>query len=118
MPDEEKFDGVNWIPWSKWIKITARLRGAHGYLDGTIPRPKAPPQPSESAGAEDVELPADSTEWMSKSPSINEWTIRDAWIIGLLLYNTKNPIGLGMNLDGTGAEAWKSLEDQYAVTSD
>ncbi len=119
MPDEDKFDGVNWIPWSKWIKITSRLRGAHGYLDGTIPRPAEPSKPSESpADAADIPLPPDSTEWMSMRPSINEWILRDAWIMGLLLYNTKNPIGLGMNLDGTGAEAWKSLEDQYAVTSD
>jgi hypothetical protein len=51
------------------------------------------------------------------NPSLDEWTIRDAWAMGLLLYNCTNPIGLGMKSDGTAAEAWKSLKDLYAVQS-
>ena len=35
-PDNEKFDGTNWITWSKNILIAAHMREAYGYLTGTI----------------------------------------------------------------------------------
>jgi len=35
-PDNEKFDGMNWIAWSENILIAAHMRGASGYLNGTI----------------------------------------------------------------------------------
>jgi len=38
-PDNEKFDGTNWITWSKSILIAACIRGAYGYLTGTIKKP-------------------------------------------------------------------------------
>jgi hypothetical protein len=44
--------------------------------------------------------------------------MRDAWARALLLYNTKNAVGLGLKLDGTAAEAWKSLTSQYKISSD
>jgi hypothetical protein len=44
--------------------------------------------------------------------------MHDAWARALLLYNTKNAIGLGLKLDGTAAEAWTSLTSQYKISSD
>jgi len=35
-PVDEKFDGTNWITWNENILIAARMRGAYGYLTGTI----------------------------------------------------------------------------------
>ena len=52
------------------------------------------------------------------SPSGTEWAIRDVWACTLLLYNTKNAVGLGLKLDGTATEAWTSLISQYKVSSD
>ena len=37
--------------------------------------------------------------------------------MGLLIYNVKNSVGLGVRMEGTAAEAWKSLTDQYHVMS-
>ena len=36
----------------------------------------------------------------------------------VLIYNIKNPVGLGVQMEGTAAEAWKSLTDQYHITSE
>jgi len=33
--------------------------------------------------------------------------------MGLLIYNTTDPLGLGININGTAAEAWKSYLDTY-----
>jgi len=38
--------------------------------------------------------------------------------MALLIYNTKNPIGLGIYIEGSAAEAWKSYKDIYEVVSD
>ena len=116
--DENKFDGTNWIGWNNAITIAARLRGARGYLEGTIPKPPIAPPTLPTAQAVAVSLPPEPTAWMSKTPSDDEWELRDAWTMGLLIYNIKNPVGLGVKLDGTAAEAWKSLTDQYQVTSE
>ena len=44
--------------------------------------------------------------------------MRDAWAHALLLYNTKNAVGLGLRLDSTAAEVWNSLTSQYKVSPD
>ena len=44
--------------------------------------------------------------------------MHDAWAHALLLYNTKNAIGLGLKLNSTAPEAWTSLTSQYKVSSD
>jgi len=36
----------------------------------------------------------------------------------LLIYNTKNPVGLEINMEGIATEAWKSYKDGYKVASD
>jgi hypothetical protein len=95
------------------------------YLDGTISKPEETsptptittvPTAEESEVATTTTAP-ESTPWYSLTPSLDEWTIRDAWAMGLLLYNCANPVGLGMSSDGTAAEAWKSLKDLYGVQS-
>jgi len=37
--------------------------------------------------------------------------------MGLLLFNTKDAIGRGINIDGTAAEAWQSYIDIYKNAS-
>jgi len=38
--------------------------------------------------------------------------------LGLLLINTKNPAGLGIDIDGTAAEAWTLYINTYEKASD
>jgi len=57
------------------------------------------------------------TPWSSTLPSLKEWTNRNAWTMGLLLFNTKDAVGRGINIDGTAAEAWQSYIDIYENAS-
>lgn len=109
-PEEAHFDGTNYTTFKNRILIAARAQGAHGYLDGTIGKP--------DIGITDTKVEVKPTEWSSKTPSLEEWEERDAWTLGLIIYNTKNPVGLGINMDGTAAKAWTTLTKNYGVFSE
>jgi len=79
-------------------------KGFFGYLDGTILCPTSPPDPK---------TPIPKTTWDLESPTLKKWRLHDAWTLGLLIFNTKNPAGLGINIDGTATEAWTSYIDIY-----
>jgi len=96
-----------------------------GYLDGTTQKPTETPLstsiPIESAGSttdSTTTTPRISTEWYSKTPSLEEWEVRDAWALGLLIFNTMNPVALGVVTTKTAADAWTSLTQNYAITTD
>ena len=120
--DTEKLDGANFATWEQLILIVATSRGVLGYLKGTITNPAPPTSPTAaltySPGPLELPLPDDPTLWYSTNPFVAKWAMCDAWVRALLLYNTKNPIGLGLKLDGTAAEAWTSLTSQYKIMSD
>ncbi|XP_006457025.1 hypothetical protein AGABI2DRAFT_79218, partial [Agaricus bisporus var. bisporus H97] len=121
--DTAKFNGMNWVTWKGLIKIAAELRGVYRYLDGSIQNPTGvvipnpltvplpPSTPAEGASptqtVTQLPPPAD-TPWESLFPSPSEWRVRNAWAMGLLIYNTSDPVGLGINISGTAADAWKS----------
>ncbi|CAA7270906.1 unnamed protein product [Cyclocybe aegerita] len=128
-PEAEKFDGANWLQWSKAILVTTRLRGACKYLEGTIPNlaahPLAAPIPPSPLTTTPVVTTttappptAAPTPWTYTSPTAEEWNIHNAWAMGLLTWNVKNAVGLGVKTDGTAAQAWTSLKLQYKTTSD
>lgn len=133
--DNDKFDGTNWVAWSNLIRIAAEVRGAMGYLEGTIPNPTTVPAiiitpPTTTASTTSTSLSPTSTapitststsidtSWESPNPTEAEWKVRNAWAKGLLIFNIKNPIGLGINIAGTAAEAWKSYVEIYEAGSD
>ena len=109
LPMKEKFDGSNWTEWKELIISAAKFCGVMGYLDGTIPRPATP---SPSTDLSNVPIPMMPTiYWESKRPSQDEWEQHNVYAQGLIVLNIKNPVGHGVNLDGTAAESWKSLTD-------
>ncbi|KAG6858585.1 hypothetical protein C0991_001613, partial [Blastosporella zonata] len=87
-PDDQQFDGDNYIAFRDRALLAARARGALNYLNGTITKP-SPPSPGTTTTT------TESTPWTSHTPSLEEWEVRDAWALSLLIYNTKNPVGLG-----------------------
>lgn len=101
-PEDTHFDGTNYTTFKNRVLIAARARGARGYLNGTIQKPSSTSDTKP-------------TEWPSKSPSLEEWEERDAWTLGLIVYNTRNSVGLGIKMDGTATEAWKTLTENYGV---
>ena len=117
-PEEVHFDGTNYLTFKSRVLIAARARGAQGYLDGSIIKPKVTVDEDNKDRKEDPKAEYKPTKWSSKNPSLEEWEERDAWTLGLITYNTKNPVGLGIHMDGTAAEAWKALTDNYGVFSE
>jgi len=57
------------------------------------------------------------TPWDSLNPTPSEWKVRNAWGMGLLIYNTTDPLRLRININGTAAEAWKLYLDIYNMPS-
>ncbi|KAF8893476.1 hypothetical protein BD779DRAFT_1435789, partial [Infundibulicybe gibba] len=113
--DAQKFDGTNWVCWSGRIKIAAEMYGVDNYLYGKTSRPLLNISATSSQMRTDpAQLPTQPTltPWTSANPCPEEWKMRDAWTMGLLIFNIKNPIGLGVKMDGTSAQAWESLVNQ------
>jgi len=51
------------------------------------------------------------------TPLEEEWDSRDNWVKALLLYNTKNPISLGIKTKGSAAEAWTFYIKRYKIST-
>ncbi|KAG6862453.1 hypothetical protein C0991_011519 [Blastosporella zonata] len=120
-PDDQQFDGDNYIAFRDRALLAARARGALGYLNGTITKPPLSTPTSTAEDKDTIPTPSttsETTPWTSNKPSLEEWEARDAWALSLLIYNTKNPIGLGVNMAGTAAEAWRALSDEYDCASE
>src|SRR5277367_4319771 len=116
MTTEEKFDGSNWTEWKETIIAAVKSRSVMGYLEGSIVRP---PTPSESSDPTNVPLPMTPTVyWGLKNPTQDEWEQRNAYAQGLISLNVKNPVGHGVNLDGTAADSWRSLTEIQDKVSD
>ncbi|KAJ7086552.1 hypothetical protein C8R44DRAFT_566405, partial [Mycena epipterygia] len=109
LPDEEKFDGIAYSGFKAKMNVLAKARGMGGYLNGTIKSPSAPAAPAAGAPAQTVALPPDPTPIYSPNPSYDEWVHRDAFAMAMVVLNVKNPVGLGLKVDGTAADAMKSL---------
>ncbi|KAG6838350.1 hypothetical protein C0991_012403, partial [Blastosporella zonata] len=124
-PDDQQFDGDNYVIFRDRALLAARARGALGYLTGTILKPDDTttiPPTTKSGTTNPVPFPTptttEPTPWTSHTPSPEEWEVRDAWALSLLIYNTKNPIGLGVNMAGTAAAAWQALSNEYDCASE
>jgi hypothetical protein len=112
LAEASKFNRSNWVAWKGLVTIAANLRSAFGYLDGSTPRPSPIPQsvplPASPTTANTMTASATTptsttlpeSSWESTTPSLTEWKVRDAWALGLLVYNTIDPVGLGINISG------------------
>jgi len=123
--EDKKFNRDNFYAFRTLVLTAVRAHRVIGYLDGTTQKPTETPLstsiPIESAGSttdSTTTTPRISTEWYSKTPSLEEWKVRDAWALGLLIFNTMNPIALGVVTTKTAADAWTSLTQNYAITTD
>ena len=130
--DASKFNGMNWITWRSNIQITADFKSVTGYLDGSILRPSLQPQqsppappsiPSSSPSPVVLQTSLTSstpieTPWDSLNPTSLEWKVCNTWAMGLLIHNTTDPLRLGININRTAAEAWKSYLNTYNMPSE
>ena len=86
------------------IKVAVISRGVYRYLDRSIKQPLS---------VSTLTKPSAEILWDYDLLSLKEWTICDVWTLGLLMFNTKNPIGQGINIDSTAAQAWTLYINNY-----
>ncbi|KIK50845.1 hypothetical protein GYMLUDRAFT_141230, partial [Collybiopsis luxurians FD-317 M1] len=102
-PEDRQLNGLsNWALFRDHLKSVARATGLSGYIDGTI---AAPTPPSTNLQGP---LPA-PTPVNSRSPSLEEWELRDARIAGIIYQNIKDPRSLGVTQDMTAQAMWTQL---------
>ncbi|KAJ7339191.1 hypothetical protein DFH08DRAFT_1014072 [Mycena albidolilacea] len=110
LPDGEKFDGTGYSGYKTKIQALAKAHGLGGYLDGTIQKPS----PMTAGGtAQSTMLPPEPTSIYSTTPSYDEWVHCDAIATALLVLNIKNPVGLGLKVDGSAHKAMQSLDNNH-----
>ena len=88
-----------------------------GYLDRTIKNPsisKLPALPLLSPKAL-ISITTTEMNWESLTPTPNKWNVWNAWVMALLIYNTKNSVGLRINIDSSAADAWKSYKRKHLI---
>ncbi|KAG6870455.1 hypothetical protein C0992_013330 [Termitomyces sp. T32_za158] len=115
LPMEKRFDGSNWSTFKTIITEAARGRGLLDYFNGTI----ADPGTKEESDSKRAVVPETSTTWWGASnPTPDEWKQWDAYARSMIILNVINPIGAGVNLDGTAAQAWESLTKIHNARTD
>ncbi|KAG6862970.1 hypothetical protein C0991_009114, partial [Blastosporella zonata] len=108
MASKDQFTGNNWMKFKTKLISAARGRGLGGYLDGTLTKLS----PSITTMSTMV-----TTWWGSLTLTLEEWEQRDAFAMSMVALNVENPIGRGVKLNGSAAEAWKSLTDIHNIKS-
>ncbi|KAK1217097.1 hypothetical protein PQX77_020243 [Marasmius sp. AFHP31] len=107
-----------WVAFKREVLLQVGAKGMVGYLDGEIARPKLPkttkqlstespnsadtdsakatpaPTPSTTPAQPAVVLP---TQFFSTTPSVEEWDARDRWVASVIISNTVDPIGIGID---------------------
>ncbi|KAJ7607278.1 hypothetical protein DFH06DRAFT_938152, partial [Mycena polygramma] len=110
LPDGEKFDGTKLLAFKTTLFALAKARGVLAYLDGTMVDPSPTPLPDGTTPTpETTTLPPDPTPIYSMTPSPAEYKHRDAFTYAMVVLNSKNPVGLGIKLDGSAYDAMKSI---------
>ena len=94
--NKNKFNRTNQLFQKQMIKVAVISRGVYRYLNGSIKQPLS---------AFTSTKPFAEILWNYDLLSLKEWTICDVWTLGLLMFNTKNPVGQGINIDSTAAQA-------------
>jgi hypothetical protein len=75
--ESAKFDRSNWVTWSGLIKIAAELRGAFGYLDGSINNPSA--TTPDLTSPQNVPLPSSPIAQTTMSPGQPPTIVNTSW---------------------------------------
>ncbi|KAJ7323364.1 hypothetical protein DFH08DRAFT_753022, partial [Mycena albidolilacea] len=101
MPEADRFNGSNFTKFDSMLIAGAKARGVIGYLNGTITKPPPPVGP--------VPYTTVATPWYSRTPSEEEWEMRDGYTQSMVITNVENPIGYGITNSMTAAEAYKAL---------
>ena len=117
---ESMFNGTNYFSFKDQVVLVAKLKSVLGYLNGTIKNPSNATKSSPDESPENLIVDATlaPTKWWSTSLSLDKWEIHNAWALALIVYNTKNPVRLGLKMSRNVAEAWETLKKAYRTILD
>ncbi|KAK7468258.1 hypothetical protein VKT23_002767 [Stygiomarasmius scandens] len=108
LPDDEKFDGENWVSWEESITRLGTRKGLQLYWKGDIVIPQH---------VEAGQIP-NSTPVNDRNPNYFEYEIRENVAISTLLENIKNPSALGFDTKGkTSKDLWGWLKEEFESVS-
>ncbi|KAF5387206.1 hypothetical protein D9757_006882 [Collybiopsis confluens] len=109
-PEDKQLVGLNnWAVFRDHVKSVARSAGLNGYLDGTI---SAPIPVATAPNVAPVVTPVNS-----RTPTPEEWELRDACLAGIVFQNIKDPRSIGVTQDMTSNVMWIALTDEYENSS-
>ncbi|KAF5389240.1 hypothetical protein D9757_003484 [Collybiopsis confluens] len=109
-PEDKQLIGLsNWAVFRDHVKSVARSAGLNGYLDGTI---TAPIPVATAPNVAPVVTPVNS-----RTPTPEEWELRDARLAGIVFQNIKDPRSIGVTQDMTSNAMWIELTGEYENSS-
>ncbi|THU98125.1 hypothetical protein K435DRAFT_661505, partial [Dendrothele bispora CBS 962.96] len=107
LPDDEKFNGENFISWKESILRYGRLKGLDLYWEGKVHRP--------TTSGITVNLAATAVN--DPNPNELEYPIRESVAYLTLWSNIKSPNALGLGSKKTSSDLWFHLEKEFMVVS-
>ncbi|KAJ7581317.1 hypothetical protein C8J56DRAFT_1057311 [Mycena floridula] len=107
LPDDQKFNGLNYNDFNLvWVSAIVG-RGLGGYFLGTVNIPAN----SHTAAA------AAASTTTAATPFYKEYIARNAYIISSFISNCKDVCALTIKTDGTAKELWDSVKLNYGTAS-
>ncbi|KAF5393028.1 hypothetical protein D9757_001100 [Collybiopsis confluens] len=113
-PNDRQLTGIsNWASFRDHLKSVARSTGLLGYLDGSTA------QPTPLAGTAGVPPPATptATPINSRTPSVEEWELRDGRLAGIIYQNIQDPRSIGVTEDMASNIMWRKLTGEFDTNS-
>ncbi|KAJ3998130.1 hypothetical protein F5050DRAFT_1710733, partial [Lentinula boryana] len=108
----------NWAIFRDHLRSVARATGLTGYLDGSISTPASTVITSMSSDrTTGVSAPPVSTVINSRTPSIEEWELRDGRLAGIIFQNIQDPRSLGVTEFMTAHNMWTRLTSKFDTSS-
>ncbi|KAJ3832089.1 hypothetical protein F5878DRAFT_671187 [Lentinula raphanica] len=104
LPDDQKFNGKNYVSFKSIMLPTGRLKGLNLYWEGKVNNPENTPSPYP---------PTTPTPMNDPNPSPLEYELRESVAFLTLWNNIKNPDGLGIPHGLTSQKLWAYLEECY-----
>ncbi|KIK54986.1 hypothetical protein GYMLUDRAFT_249008 [Collybiopsis luxurians FD-317 M1] len=116
-PEDRQLTRIsNWAIFCDHLKSVAHPTGLLGYLDGTILSPTSPPPatgPINALSVPPAPITPVPTSINSRSPSIEEWELRDGHLAGIIYQNIKDPRSIRVTEDMSSNAMWMRLTAKY-----
>ncbi|KAJ3759253.1 hypothetical protein EV360DRAFT_82284 [Lentinula raphanica] len=121
LPEDQRFNGENFVSFKAIILPTGRLKGLHLYWEGkiNIPKPETKPAESKSTPSKSTTVSSSSpdmpktTAINDPSPTLLEYELRESVAYLTLWNNIRNPDGLGIPHGLSSSALWTYLEMEF-----